>query len=150
MLCIPTKGFEKYIDIKYINKEYKFWKLITARAAHKANSGFGNMFIDNNSVHSKSYISFGVTTENEAKSLLSYMKCKLPNFMLSLRKNSQDISENTCKWIPLPPLDREWNDNEIYKYFKLSNNNIKLIKETKIIGYKDIIEIKNKDLRYNL
>lgn len=129
------KGFEKYIDKKHINKEYKFWKLITARASHKANSGFGNMFIDNNSVHSKSYISFGANTENEIKSLLSYMKCKLPNFMLSLRKNSQDISKNTCKWIPLPPLDREWNDNEIYKYFKLSNNDIKLIKKRKIVGY---------------
>ena len=55
--------------------------------------------------------------------------------MLSLRKISQDISEATCKWIPLPPLNKIWNDEEIYKYFKLSKNEIKLIKETKIKGY---------------
>ena len=66
------------------------------------------------------------------------MKCKLPNFMLSLRKSSQDISENTCKWIPLVPLDKEWTDDEVYKYFKLSEDEIKLVKETKVIGYNDI------------
>ena len=66
------------------------------------------------------------------------MKCKLPNLLLSLRKSSQDISETTCKWIPLPPLNKEWNDEEVYKHFKLSENEIKLIKETTISGYKDI------------
>jgi len=60
--------------------------------------------------------------------------------MLSLRKNSQLISTNTCKWIPLVPLNKEWTDKKVYKYFKLSEGEIKLVKETKIIGYKDIIE----------
>ena len=39
--------------------------------------------------------------------------------MLSLRKISQDISKSTCKWIPLPPLNKEWTDNEIYEHFQL-------------------------------
>jgi len=49
---------------------------------------------------------------------------------------SQDISENTLKWIPLVPLDREWNNEKIYEYFKLEEKEINLIKESKIIGYK--------------
>ena len=53
------------------------------------------------------------------------MKCKLPNFMLNLRKITQDISESTCKWIPLPPLNKEWTDEEVYKHFKLSEDDIK-------------------------
>ena len=57
--------------------------------------------------------------------------------MLSLRKNSQLISNNTCKWITLPPLNKEWNNEEVYKYFKLSEDEIKLIKETKISGYNE-------------
>ena len=134
------KGFVKYIDNKFIKKEYNFYKVITTEGAFSANSGFGNSFIGNpNEVHTGSYISFKVKNENEANSLLSYMKCKLPNFMLSLRKISQHVNESTCKWIPLPPLDRIWTDKEIYKYFKLSDTDIKLIKETKIIGYKDLI-----------
>ena len=139
------KGFIKYIDKKIIKKEYNFYKVITTRAAYGANSGFGNTFIGTpNEIHTGSYISFKVSNENEAVSLLSYMKCKLPNLLLSLRKSSQDISEATCKWIPLPPLNKEWTDDEVYKYYKLSKNEIKLIKETKVNGYNDIKPIKNK------
>lgn len=132
------KGFIKYIDTKYIKNGYNFYKVITARA-NGGNGCFGNTFIGTNTeIHTGSYISFKVSNENEAKSLLSYLKCKLPNFMLSLRKISQDISESTCKWIPLPPLDRIWDDNSVYKYFNLANDDIKLIKNTKIIGYKEL------------
>ena len=132
------KGFIKYMDNKYISKKYDFYKVITARASHKALSGFGNIFIgEKNEIYTGSYIGFKIDDIEEAKSLLSYMKCRLPNFMLSLRKISQDISESTCKWIPLPPLDREWTDEKIYEYFKLSVEDIKLIKETNIIGYKN-------------
>ena len=132
------KGFIKYIDKKFVKKEYNFFKVITARA-NGGNGCFGNIFIGNQlEIHTGSYISFKVSNEIEAKSLLSYMKCKLPNFMLSLRKISQDISEATCKWIPLPPLNKEWNDEEVYKYFKLSEDDIKLIKETKVNGYNDV------------
>jgi hypothetical protein len=133
------KGFIKYIDKKLVKKEYNFYKIITTRAAFGANSGFGNTFIgEPTEIHTGSYISFKVSNENEAKSLLSYMKCKLPNLLLSLRKSSQDISEATCKWIPLPPLNKDWTDDTIYKYYKLSENEIKLIKETKVSGYNDV------------
>ncbi len=135
-----TKGSVKYIDKTEIKNDYNFFKVITARAAHKHNSGFANTFIGNtNEIHSNSYLSFKISTEKEAQSLLSYFKCKLPNFMLSLRKMSQDISESTCKWIPLPPLDRTWNNFEVYTYYKLSNDDIKLIESTNVIGYTDTI-----------
>jgi site-specific DNA-methyltransferase (adenine-specific) len=142
------KGFIKYIDKKEIKKEYNFYKVITTEAAYEGNSGFGNTFIGNlNEVHTGSYISFKVSTEKEAKSLVSYMKCKLPNFMLSLRKISQHINEIVCKWIPLPSLDKEWTDDEVYKFFKLTPEEIKLVKETKVSGYKDIIK---KELNDNI
>ena len=135
------KGFEKYIEKIEIKKDTTKWKVITARAAHEHKSGFGNTFIGNpNEVHTKSYISFNVNSEEEAKSLLSYMRCKLPNFMLALRKNSQDISESTCKWIPLLPLNKEWTDDEVYQHFKLSEEDIKLINDTNIVGYKSIVK----------
>jgi ABC-type antimicrobial peptide transport system ATPase subunit len=116
------KGFIKYIEKKHIKNDISTFKVITARAAHAANSSFGNMFIGcPNEVCSQSYILFEVKTLDEANSLLSYMKCKLPNFMLILRKISQDINEATCKWIPLVPLNKELNDDEIYKFFNLTN-----------------------------
>ena len=131
------KGFEKYIEKSEIKKDITKWKVITARAAHQHKSGFGNTFIGKPyEVHTGSYISFNIKSEDEAKSLVSYMKCRLPNFMLYLRKNSQDICNSTCKWIPLPPLNKEWTDEEIYQHFKLSGDDIKLINDTNIVGYK--------------
>ena len=132
------KGFMKYIDKIHIKKEYDFYKVITTEAAFKGNSGFGNTFIGTpNEVHTGSYVSFRVHDEEQAKSLLSYLKCRLPNFILGLRKISQHVNESTCRWIPLPPLNREWNDSEVYKYFQLDQSEIDLVKNTKIIGYDD-------------
>jgi hypothetical protein len=107
MLCITTKKDLLNILIKNL---YNFFKVITTRASFRGNSGFGNIFIG----LAGSYISFKTDDKIEAQSLLSYMKCKLPNFILSLRKISQDISESTCK---LPPLNKEWNNEKVYKYF---------------------------------
>ena len=56
--------------------------------------------------------------------------------MLSLRKISQHINSDTCKWIPLPPLDRNWTDDKVYKYFELTKDEIQSVKDTKIVGYK--------------
>jgi hypothetical protein len=137
------KGLIKYVDTNKVTQEYNYWKVITPTGSHKAYSGFGDLYILNNSeIHTTSYIQFKVNNENEAKYLSSYLKCRLPNFMLSLRKNSQLISESTCKWIPLPPLNKEWTDDEVYKHFNLSEDDIKLINETNIVGYKNIIKKK--------
>jgi hypothetical protein len=130
------KGFTKYINKKYIKNDIEEWKVITARASHRGKSSFGNIFIGKpNEVCSQSYILFKVNNENEAKSLLSYLQCKLPNLMLSIRKISQDIQKKSLKWIPLPPLDRDWTNDKIYEYFKLSNELINFIRDEKIIGY---------------
>jgi hypothetical protein len=130
------KGFKKYIDKKYIDVDVKKWKVITARANGKYGC-FGNKFIGKpNECHSQSYISFEVTNEGEANSLLSYLQCKLPNLLLSVRKLSQDISADTCRWIPLVPLDRTWSDDQLFEYFRLSKELISLVKSAKIVGWK--------------
>ena len=109
----------KYIDTYEFNEKNTFWKVITARANGKSPK-FGEKFIGNlHEVHTGSYISFRVNNEDEAKSLLSYLDTKFANHMLSIRKISQDISENTCKWIPLVPLDRTWTDDKVCEYLKI-------------------------------
>ena len=70
-------------------------------------------------IYTDSYISFRVNSEGEAESLLSYLKTDFVNHMLSIRKISQDICENTCKWIPLVPLDRIWSDDKVCEYLKI-------------------------------
>ena len=124
------KGFINYINkihTKNIpNKEN--WKVYTPRAATKGGEGFGNIFIgEPGSVASHTYRAFNINNEQEAFSLVSYLQTNFANNLLSLRKISQHIKAETCKWIPLVPLDREWNDEKIAAYFKLTAAEIELI-----------------------
>ena len=138
VLCYVSKkkGLTKYIAKEKINKKFDYWKVITPAAAYKGTSGFSDIYILNdNEIHSRSYISFKVESEEQAKSLYSYLKCKLVQILLSLRKQTHNIcNSSNFIWIPLVPLDQEWNDNKLYKYFKLTEDNINTIKEIKLDG----------------
>lgn len=119
---------------KFINKEtiknfdlVNSFSVITARA-NGTKPNFGNIFIGNpNEVLSGSYIFFTCKSKEEAESLISYMKTKLANKLLSLRKISQDIKPDTLKWIPLVPFDREWTDEKLFEYFNLTEEEKELI-----------------------
>ena len=119
---LKSKNRCKYIDKYDFDNENTFWKVITARANGKSPK-FGAMFIGKpDEIYTDSYISFRVANEVQAKSLMSYLQTKIANHLLSIRKISQDISENTCKWIPLVPLDRIWTDDTVCDYLKIDKN----------------------------
>jgi site-specific DNA-methyltransferase (adenine-specific) len=120
---LKSKDRCKYIEDYTFNETNTFWKVITPEAAFKAFSGFGEKFIGKpNEVHTGSYISFRVNNEDEAKSLLSYLDTKFANHMLSVRKISQHINGDVCKWIPLVPLDRIWTDEKVCEYLKINQD----------------------------
>jgi site-specific DNA-methyltransferase (adenine-specific) len=120
---LKSKDRYKYIDNYDFNEMNSFWKVITPEASFKAFSGFGEKFIGKpNEVHTGSYISFRVNNEEEAESLLSYLDTKFANYMLSVRKISQHINSDVCKWIPLVPLDRIWTDDEVCEYLNIEQN----------------------------
>jgi hypothetical protein len=120
---LKSKDRCKYIDNYGFNNENTFWKVITPEAAHKAFSGFGELFIGKpNEIHSGSYISFRVNSEDEANSLHSYLQTKFATHILSIRKISQHIHKDTCKWILLVPLDRIWTDDLVCEYLKINKS----------------------------
>jgi type I restriction-modification system DNA methylase subunit len=126
------KGGVKYIASKYIKNTYDFWKVFTPQGSGIGGDGFGSLIIGTpNEIASQTYLGFAVNTEAEAKSLKSYLETDFANFMLSLRKIDQHISENTLKWVPLPPLDRIWNDAKINKYYNLSDLELRLFGKTR-------------------
>ncbi len=97
-------------------------------AVLKAHSGFGEKFIlKPNEIHTGSYISFKVKSEDAAKSLKSYLNSKLVNYLLSIKKISQHINEKTCELIPLVPLNKIWTDELVNEYFNLSKEEINII-----------------------
>jgi len=115
------KGEQKFVLKKYIKNAYDFWKVFTPQGSGKGGDGFGNIIIGSpKEIASQTYFGFKVGSEKEAKSLKSYLETDFANYMLSLRKIDQHISEVTLKWLPLPPLDREWTDTKVAKYYGLN------------------------------
>lgn len=58
---------------------------------------------------------------------MSYLNTKFSNFLLSLRKVSQSIKPDTCKWIPIVPFDREWTDELLLDYFNLTEEDRNIV-----------------------
>ena len=138
ILCYVSQynGFKRYIAKDKITHNFKYWKVITTAAAYKGTSGFSSMYILNeNEVHSRSYISFRATTREEAENLLSYLNCKLVHILLSLRKQTHNLTNINCfKWIPMVPLDRKWNNDTLHEYFNLETKDVRFINELKLDG----------------
>lgn len=115
------KGEQKFVLKKYIKNAYDFWKVFTPQGSGKGGDGFGNIIIGTpNEIASQTYFGFKVDSLVQARSLKSYLETDFANYMLSLRKIDQHISEATLKWVPLPPLDREWTDAKVAKYYGLN------------------------------
>lgn len=122
------KGFEKWINTEGIKKDSIHFRVVTPRAATKGGEGFGNLFLLNPGEYiTDSYISFFTNSESEAMSLLSYLKTNFANYLLGIRKVSQTVKGDTCKWIPMVPFDREWTDEKLFEHFKLTEEEKKLI-----------------------
>jgi len=125
-----SRNRKKYINYN-LKEEYKFWKVISPTAVKGAYSGFNELFILNKyEIHNDSYVSFKINSKYEAESLKSYLKTNLVNKLLSIRKISQTISKDTIKYIPNIPLNKIWDDKSVYKYFNLSEKEIKIIESS--------------------
>jgi site-specific DNA-methyltransferase (adenine-specific) len=112
------------------SKKKSGYKVFTTAAAGSSNKlgVFGNKIIGfPNEVASKSFMTFLTNSENESKSLISYMNTKFCLFFLSLRKNTHNLKPDTLSWIPMVSLDREWTDELLFEYFKLTDEEIGLI-----------------------
>ena len=115
------KGEQKFVLKKYVKNAYDFWKVFTPQGSGKGGDGFGNIIIGSpKEIASQTYFGFKVDSLVQANSLKSYLETDFANYMLSLRKIDQHISEATLKWVPLPPLDRKWTDDKVAKYYGIS------------------------------
>jgi site-specific DNA-methyltransferase (adenine-specific) len=117
-----SKNRSKFIDEYISTTDNTFWKVITAEANGKSPK-FGVKFIGTpEEIHTGSYISFRVNSRSEAKSLISYLDTEIANHLLSIRKISQHIHKDTCRWIPLVPLDREWTDASVCEFLNIEQS----------------------------
>lgn len=83
------------------------------------------------SVVTETYIIVGAfASEKLAKNCFSYVSTKFFRFLLATRTSAQDLARSAYSFVPLQDFSRAWSDNDLYKKYKLSKDEIDLIEST--------------------
>lgn len=87
------------------------------------------MIVSPPSVCTGSYLCFSANDEAEAKSIYSYYQTKFFRFLVSLRKITQDAFRPMYVWVPQQAWDKKWTDADLYKKYKLTEDDIAFIEK---------------------
>ncbi len=68
-------------------------------------------------------------TEEEALNCLYYITSKFFRALLFFNRIQKNLSRNTFQFIPIQDFTKRWSDEELYKKYNLSNNEINYIDE---------------------
>ncbi|MBW0151799.1 MAG: Eco57I restriction-modification methylase domain-containing protein [Phenylobacterium sp.] len=60
-------------------------------------------------------------SEAEAVRFSAYLRTRFVRFLVSLRKNTQDIYNERFQFVPALPMDRTWTDDELYKRYGITS-----------------------------
>jgi hypothetical protein len=69
--------------------------------------------------YSDNFIAFGVNSRFEMESLYSYLRSWVVSDLFSIGKKTRNVSENSFVYIPLVPLDRIWESDDIIRWISL-------------------------------
>lgn len=85
---------------------------------------FWTFFYDNSDLYGKvdGAKCLVLSSEEEVESIRTFLRTKFARFCLSISKVTVDLYiERYLENVLIPPLDREWNDENVYEYFGLSD-----------------------------
>lgn len=75
-----------------------------------------------------SYIMVGsYDDEKTANNVISYMRTRFFRFLVSLMKSTQNAYRKVYKLVPMQDFSKSWSDEELYKKYGLSNEEIRFI-----------------------
>ena len=107
------------------------WKIFTPKAIGSGDSKTDNVvpiIAEPNSVCTETYIVFGsYDSKKIAENACTYIRTKFFHFLLTLRKNTQDALARVYEFIPLQDFSKPWTDEELYKKYNLSQEEINFI-----------------------
>jgi site-specific DNA-methyltransferase (adenine-specific) len=66
-------------------------------------------------------------SEQEARNYACYLRTRFVRFLVSLRKSTQDAAKGVYSFVPDLSVDREWTDEDLYKRYGLSVDEIQFI-----------------------
>lgn len=76
----------------------------------------------------ETYLVIGIcANEAEARNLAAYMRTRFVRFLVSLRKITQNITRDSYRFVPLLPMDRLWTDEDLYKRYGITSDQIAFV-----------------------
>ena len=131
---LNNKRVERYVDTNYpIPKKdlISGYKLFVAR--NQGSGIFGEKFSEPilakpNELCTETFIVIGLfNNEEELKNVDSYMKTKFFRALVGVKKIDQGASQSVYKYVPIQDFSKEWTDEELYKKYNLSKEEIDFI-----------------------
>jgi site-specific DNA-methyltransferase (adenine-specific) len=125
------KRIQAWIQRKDINKSESLidtWKVFSPKAGSDGgqklpDAVLGTPFIGPSpSVCTQTYLFFHCNSEEEAKSIESYIKTRFVRFLISLRKNTQDATPATYTWVPKQKWTKQWSDEDLFKKYEITQD----------------------------
>ncbi len=113
------------------------WKVITAKAGSndkndslKRDVGTGNIFIlKPGQICTETYLLLHVFGSfEESLNFKKFMHSELAQFMISMKKSTQDVV-TALDWLPELDWSIEWTNQKLYDHFKLNEQEILLVKD---------------------
>lgn len=133
---LNNKRIEKYIDKKYPLPKTELiggYKLFMAR--NQGSGIFGEAFSEPifakpNELCTETFIVIGLfNSEEEMKNCYSYIKTKFFRAMVGVRKIDQGAPQGVYKYVPIQDFSKPWTDEELYKKYELSKEEIDFIEK---------------------
>lgn len=133
-VTLYQNGGTSFIERKDVPRNDEWideWKVLLAGA-----SGSGNdpqvlglpIIAGPGSACTETYLVIGrFSTKREAINYSSYLKTRFLRFLVSLRKYTQHIYNERFQFVPDLPMDREWTDKDLYKKYRLTQEEIAFI-----------------------
>jgi site-specific DNA-methyltransferase (adenine-specific) len=76
----------------------------------------------------ETYLVIGICrSEAEARNLAAYMRTRFVRFLVSLRKITQNITRDSYKFVPLLPMNCIWTDEDLYKRYGITTEQVTFI-----------------------
>lgn len=124
---VDKSSIEKNIDSidkykVYISYAYGMGNQATTQVINKPFLG------EPNSICSETYLIIGENNNKQyCENIISYMKTKFFRFLVLLIKNSQHGTAKVYKCVPMQDFSKSWTDEELYKKYNLTQEEIEFI-----------------------
>ncbi len=100
-------------------------------AGDVANDWLNPFIVEPNSCCTETYLVVGTYDDkNVANNVIKYTQTRFFHFMLFLKKITQNTMQDAYKFVPIQDFTKEWIDEELYKKYNLTPDEITFIEST--------------------